>query len=68
MDRKTYKREVAAALLVFTGVIAVWAATPEGDVNPALEVLKVIIWPVFLFAGAAWGMEWATKQTDLVRR
>lgn len=60
---KTWKREVASVLLVFTGFI-VWQAAQADPI----EALKVIIWPVFIFSGAAWGMEWASKQTDLVRR
>lgn len=59
--KKTFKREVAFLMLVFTGFI-VWRASAADPV----ETLKVIIWPVMLFAGAAWGMEWAAKQTELV--
>jgi len=59
---KTWKREVAFLMICFLGVI-VWNASQASP----LETLKVVIWPVMLFAGAAFGMEWAAKQTDLVR-
>jgi len=50
---KTWKRETALALLLFVGVLAYEEKTEE---------LEVLAWPVFLFAGAAFGMAWATKQ------
>ena len=60
MPEKTYKREFAAALAVFLCVIAWHAAQAD-----AVETLKVIIWPIMLFVGAAFGMQWASKQTSL---
>jgi len=56
---KTYKRETAWAFIaILCYVIGV------GDV----ELLKVVVWPFMLFIGAAFGMDWATKQTDLIRK
>jgi di/tricarboxylate transporter len=60
MTDKTFKREVAVALAIFMCMIA-WKAA---EVQP-LETLKVIIWPIMLFVGAAYGMSWASKQTGL---
>lgn len=54
--RKTWKREVAAALLVFLCVI-VWRAAQDDPIG----ALGLIVWPIMLFAGAAWGMDWAGK-------
>lgn len=54
---KTYKRETAWIML---GFIAYLAFVGQ------IEELKILAWPTFLFAGAAFGMDWAKKQTDLV--
>lgn len=60
MQQKTFKREIATCLAVFLCFIAWKAAAAE-----PVETLKVIIWPIMLFVGAAFGMQWASKQTDL---
>lgn len=60
MPEKTYKREIAVCLAVFLCVIIWHAARAE-----PVETLKVIIWPIMLFVGAAFGMQWASKQTGL---
>ena len=52
---KTYKREVAKILVGFLMYISLYGEP---------EVLKIIIWPFMLFVGAAYGMDWASKQTD----
>jgi len=58
--KKTYKREVATALLTLLGYVVV-----IGNV----EVLEVIVWPFMVFAGAAFGMDWAGKQgNELISR
>lgn len=56
MKNKTWKREVALILLGFLMYQA-----HLGN----LEVLEVIVWPFMLYIGAAFGMEWARKQTTL---
>lgn len=60
MREKTFKREIAACLAIFLCFIAWKAASAE-----PVETLKVIIWPIMLFVGAAFGMQWASKQTGL---
>ena len=62
MTEKTFKRELAALLALFLCFIA-WKASEAEPV----ETLKVIIWPIMLFVGAAYGMAWASKQTDLTK-
>ena len=62
MKEKTFKRELAAVLVLFLCFIA-WKASEAEPV----ETLKVIIWPIMLFVGAAFGMQWASKQTDLMK-
>jgi hypothetical protein len=48
MIKKTYKREVATALLGFFCVI-VWT----GNVT----MVETIMWPIFTFAGLAFGLD-----------
>ena len=60
MEHKTFKREIAICLAIFLCFIAWKAAMAE-----PVETLKVIIWPIMLFVGAAFGMQWASKQTGL---
>lgn len=57
-ETKTYKREMAAILFFFM----IYLGVMEQD-----NTLEIVIWPIFLFGGAAFGMEWASKQTDLIQ-
>lgn len=50
---KTYKREVAAALLLALGY-TVWT----GD----HKMVEILVWPVMTFAGAAFGLDAVVKQ------
>ena len=52
---KTLKREVATALLAGLGYVVY-----TGDV----EMVKVLVWPVFSFAGLAFGMDWYGKASN----
>jgi hypothetical protein len=57
---KTYKREVAVAMLIFVGafhVLGMWM--PE-----AIQVAEYLTTPVFIFAGAAFGMDAYAKQVS----
>ena len=56
-QNKTYKREVAVGLVIWL----IWLAEAGN-----IAALTVVAWPVFLFLGAAYGMEWASKQTTIV--
>ena len=60
---RTYKREVAVAILLYVGAIGGMAAWDQ-----PLAVLEVIMWPSLMFIAAAFGMDWASKQTDLLKR
>lgn len=51
--QKTYKRETAWALLLLTFALAF-----VGNV----EVAEIFVWPVFMFAGAAFGFDAYAKQ------
>lgn len=50
---KTYKREVAMAALAGTFAIGL-----SGDA----ELAEIFVWPVFMFAGAAFGLDAFAKQ------
>lgn len=50
---KTYKRELAVALLVWLGYIV--------EVKDA-SLVEVLVWPVFAFLGAAFGLDAYSKQ------
>lgn len=52
---KTYKREVAIVLLAGLGVVVF-----SGNI----EMVKVLVWPVFAFAMAAFGMDSYAKQVQ----
>lgn len=54
--KKTWKREVALGLLGFIFYLGF---------TGSVEVLEIVIWPFMLYVGAAYGMEWASKQTTL---
>lgn len=56
---KTYKRELAAVMLVFLFYLAL------ADRTQALEILTL---PTYIFAAMAFGMDWSSKQTDLTRK
>jgi hypothetical protein len=56
---KTYKREAAILVLVYIAYMGLYGR---------IEALQVLAWPLMLFVGAAFGMDWARKQTDLVTK
>lgn len=51
--RKTYKREVAVALFLWLGYLSL-----EGNPN----VVEMVVWPVFTFGIAAFGLDASSKQ------
>lgn len=58
MTEKTYKREVAIAMLTFLGGMYVWGVYDE----VAFEAAKFITFPVFGWSGAAFALDWKHKQ------
>lgn len=57
---KTYKREVAGCMLVFLALLFVWGVwTPEAN-----SVAEYLTMPIFLFVGAAFGMDAYSKQVQ----
>ena len=51
--KKTYKREVAIGLLVFLGYVVETKGT---------EIVELLVWPTYTFAGLAFGLDWGHKQ------
>jgi len=56
---KTYKRELSLVCLAFLGYLAI---------TDKVEALEILAFPVFVFTFGAYGMEWASRQTDLVKK
>jgi hypothetical protein len=56
MRIKTYKRETAWISLLFLFYLCLFGR---------VEVVEILTWPVFLFVGAAFGMDWVAKFTSL---
>ncbi|UWR38489.1 hypothetical protein [Sulfitobacter sp. W074] len=57
--QKTYKREVSMVLLCFVCGLAVAAVV--GPSVPAMEALRILVAPVFLFAAGAFGLDEMSK-------
>ena len=55
---KTYKREVAGAMLVFLGGMFVWGVGSE----VATEAARFLTLPIFTFAGGAFAIDAVFKQ------
>ena len=58
LSLKTYKRETAIVILFYLGYLGLYGR---------IEVLEILAWPLMLFVSAAFGMDWAGKQTELTR-
>ena len=56
---KTYKREVAVALLIWLAYVV-----EMKDAN----VVEVIIWPVFTFVALAFGLDWFNKSGSIMQQ
>jgi hypothetical protein len=52
MKPKTYKREVAILLFVWLAYLV-----ETKDVN----IIEILVWPVFTFSALAFGMDWFGK-------
>jgi hypothetical protein len=57
---KTYKREVAGALLLFLMGIFVWAVVEE--TGRAMQIAEFLTLPIFTFAGGAFALDSVFKQ------
>lgn len=62
---KTFKRETAAACLLLLWLLVLVAAVAAlfgTDIDPLIKLAGLMSPPVFLFAGAAFGLDWHSKQ------
>lgn len=50
--KKTYKRELALALLVWLGYIVE---------TKGVEIIQVLVWPIFSFSALSFGLDWYVK-------
>lgn len=53
MAKKTFKRELAVALLIWLGYVV--------EVKD-VQIVEVLVWPIFAFVGAAFGFDAYSKQ------
>ena len=58
VTRKTFKRELAAAMLGFLGVFFIWGVSNL----QAAEAARFLTLPIFSFAGGAFGLDAWAKQ------
>ena len=65
MKAKTYKREIAASMLIALIAMAVFAMTGEheGIIMARAGIVSALALPIMGFAAAAFGMDWVGKQT-----
>jgi hypothetical protein len=54
--KKTFKREVAIGLFLFL----VYVIETKGP-----EIVELLVWPTFTFAGLAFGLDWGHRQLHL---
>ena len=54
MVRKTFKREIAVALMVW---LVYLVETKD------IELVKVVVWPILTWPALAFGMDWHGKQS-----
>ena len=60
-EHKTLKRETAALMLLFLAGIAVYDIVMGGN-TPAQKWGEMLMYPIFLSAGGAFGLDSAIKQ------
>ena len=57
--KKTYKREVAFALFIWLGYLM-----ETKDV----QLIELVVWPIFTFSALAFGLEWWGKSAGGVQQ
>lgn len=56
MIKKTWKREISLALLVWLGYIAE---------TKSVEIIQVLVWPIFSFSALSFGLDWYAKSNGM---
>lgn len=59
MSKKTYKREVAIALLIWLAYVV--------EVKDA-SIVETLVWPVFTFVALSFGIDWWGKSGNSLRQ
>jgi hypothetical protein len=59
MKPKTYKRELAILLFIWLAYVV-----ETKDV----EVIEILVWPIFSFSAMAFGMDWFGKSGGMQRK
>lgn len=59
MSKKTYKREVAVALLIWLAYVV--------EVKDA-TIVEVLVWPIFAFVALSFGLDWFNKSGSLMQQ
>ncbi len=57
MPKKTYKREVAIALLIWLAYVV--------EVKDA-NIVEILVWPIFTFVALSFGIDWWGKSGNSV--
>ena len=68
---KTWKREIATGMIVLWYLLfarTVWAALDGVEVRGAIDTLSIAAVPVHALWAAAYGMDWAGKQSPWAKR
>lgn len=64
MSSKTYKREMAAALMgAYWGLVGFTAWQGRNDMEILMQLVNINVLPVFAFTALAFGLDWKSKQT-----
>lgn len=56
MIKKTFKRELSIALLIWLGYIVE---------TKSAEIIQVLVWPVFTFTALSFGLDWFSKSNGM---
>lgn len=56
MIKKTWKREISLALLVWLGYIVE---------TKGVEIIQVLVWPIFSFSALSFGLDWYAKSNGV---
>jgi hypothetical protein len=65
MSGKTFKRETAWGCLAglwLMAIAAMVASFTGADIGQGIKVIEIFAVPVFMFAGAAFGVDWWSRQ------
>lgn len=56
---KTWKREVSIVMFIFLGYVSL---------TQPIELVQILVWPIFSFGGLAFGLDWKGKYDTVVAK